>query len=201
MKSEPPFDYVLHTASPFHFNVQDPEKDFLDPAIKGTTGVLASIKKYAPSVKRVVVTSSFAAIVNPAKHPEVYDETLWNPVTWEEAKNPSNTYRASKVKRRPFFSIVVGLTRKQPPLTPSGNRLLPRRQRGNLLKRRSRTSTLPQLTLPWSSGRWRIAWIPWIHLTLRTRESEISFRASSRTASLLRAHSCGWTFGMWARLM
>lgn len=31
-------------------------------AIIGTTGILKSIKKYAPTVKRVVVTSSFAAI-------------------------------------------------------------------------------------------------------------------------------------------
>lgn len=97
VKSNPPFDYVLHTASPFHFNVQDPVKDFLDPAIKGTTGILHAVKKYAPEVKRVVITSSFAAIVNSKQHPRVYSEENWNPVTWEEAMDPSNVYRASKV--------------------------------------------------------------------------------------------------------
>jgi nucleoside-diphosphate-sugar epimerase len=97
VKSNPPFDYVLHTASPFHFNVQDPVKDFLDPAIKGTTGILHAIKAHAPEVKRVVITSSFAAIVNPKQHPKVYNEENWNPVTWEEAMDPSNVYRASKV--------------------------------------------------------------------------------------------------------
>lgn len=102
VKSDPPFDYVLHTASPFHFNVQDPVKDFLDPAIKGTTGILSSIKKYAPSVKRVVVTSSFAAIINKNKHKEVYDETVWNPVTWEEALDHTQVYRASKVRDLSF---------------------------------------------------------------------------------------------------
>ena len=97
VKSDPPFDYVLHTASPFHFNVNDPVKDFLDPAVKGTTGILASIKKYVPSVKRVVVTSSFAAIINGNKHEKVYDENSWNPVTEEEALDHSKVYRASKV--------------------------------------------------------------------------------------------------------
>ncbi|KAJ5599606.1 NAD(P)-binding protein [Penicillium hetheringtonii] len=96
VKSDPPFDYVLHTASPFHFNVQDPVKDFLDPAIKGTTGILKAIKAYAPSVKRVIITSSFAAIVNAKKHPNEYSEKNWNPVTWEEALDHSNVYRASK---------------------------------------------------------------------------------------------------------
>ncbi|KAL3247155.1 hypothetical protein ABHI18_012511, partial [Aspergillus niger] len=118
VKSDPPFDYVLHTASPFHHNVQDPVKDFLDPAIKGTTGILKAIKAYAPTVKRVVITSSFAAIVNAKKHPESYSEKNWNPVTWEEALDASNTYRASKTfaekaawdfveKEKPNFDIAT----------------------------------------------------------------------------------------------
>ncbi|KAE8341586.1 hypothetical protein BDV24DRAFT_150993 [Aspergillus arachidicola] len=118
VKSNPPFDYVLHTASPFHYNVSDPVKDFLDPAIKGTTGILKAIKAYAPTVKRVVVTSSFAAIVNVKEHPKVYSEENWNPVTWEEAMDPSQTYRASKTfaekaawdfveKEKPNFDIAT----------------------------------------------------------------------------------------------
>lgn len=54
VQSDPPFKTVIHTASPFHFNVTDTKKDMLDPAIIGTTGVLKSIKDHAPSVKRVV---------------------------------------------------------------------------------------------------------------------------------------------------
>ncbi|CDM27682.1 hypothetical protein DTO006G1_7788 [Penicillium roqueforti] len=118
VKSDPPFDYVLHTASPFHFNVQDPVKDFLDPAIKGTTGILKAIKEYAPTVKRVVITSSFAAIVNGKQHPKVYSEKEWNPVTWEEALDHSQVYRASKTfaekaawafveKEKPNFDIAT----------------------------------------------------------------------------------------------
>ncbi|KAF2763980.1 NAD(P)-binding protein [Teratosphaeria nubilosa] len=98
--SDPPFEAVIHTASPFHFNVTDVQKELLDPAVIGTTGVLKSIKKSAPTVKRVVITSSFASIVNPFKGnwPEhIYSEEDWNPITPEQAiENPANGYRASK---------------------------------------------------------------------------------------------------------
>ncbi|KAH8799823.1 hypothetical protein F5884DRAFT_117849 [Xylogone sp. PMI_703] len=97
VKTEPPFQFVIHTASPYHFNIQDPVKDFLDPAIKGTTGILKSVKAYAPTVKRVVITSSSAAIINPGNHPKVYDETIWGVTTWEQALDPRLTYRASKI--------------------------------------------------------------------------------------------------------
>ncbi|KAJ4305258.1 Glycine-rich RNA-binding protein 2, mitochondrial [Kalmusia sp. IMI 367209] len=118
--SQPPFEAVLHTASPFHFNVTDVQKDLLDPAVIGTTGILKSIKKSAPSVKRVVITSSFAAIVDPSKGNwpgHVYSEEDWNPITLEEAQeSPQAGYRASKTfaekaawefleKEKPNFTI------------------------------------------------------------------------------------------------
>ena len=97
VKSDPPFDAVLHTASPFHFNITDRKKDLLDPAIIGTTGILKAIKASAPSVKRVAITSSFAAMVNPNSHPKMYDESVWNKVTMEEALADDPTaYRGSK---------------------------------------------------------------------------------------------------------
>jgi nucleoside-diphosphate-sugar epimerase len=113
---------VIHTASPFHFNVTDTKKDLLDPAIIGTTGILKAIKAHAPGVKRVVITSSFASIVDGSKGTRpgyVYSEKDWNPVTPEEAvQNPSNGYRASKTfaekaawdfveKEKPNFSIAT----------------------------------------------------------------------------------------------
>lgn len=92
------FDYVIHTASPYSFKVDDPVKDFLDPAIKGTTGILKSIKAHGPSVKRVVITSSSAAIINPLNHEKVYDESKWAPFTWDDAISmPQFGYPASKV--------------------------------------------------------------------------------------------------------
>jgi nucleoside-diphosphate-sugar epimerase len=53
VKSEPGFDAVIHTASPFQLEVTKPE-DLLDPAINGTIGILQAIKKHAPTIKRVV---------------------------------------------------------------------------------------------------------------------------------------------------
>jgi len=91
---------VIHTASPFHFNVTDTKKDLLDPAVNGTTGILKAIKKNAPSVTHVVVTSSFASIINGPKGTSwdhTYSEEDWNPITEAEAlTSPSNGYRASK---------------------------------------------------------------------------------------------------------
>lgn len=76
--------------------------DCLDPAIKGTTGILRSIKEHAPSVKRVVVTSSSAAMLqvgDPPQHPAVYNESSWCNVTWEMAMDQRYTYPASKVRQ------------------------------------------------------------------------------------------------------
>lgn len=119
VKSDPPFDAILHTASPFHFNVTDVQKDLLDPAIIGTTTLLRAVKRSAPSVKRIVITSSFAAIINPDKHEKVYSEAHWNPITLEEAKaSPAGGYRGSKTfaeraawefveKEKPNFDIAT----------------------------------------------------------------------------------------------
>lgn len=59
-------ELVYHTASPFIRNVKDPQKDLVDPAKKGTRNVLESANR-CESVKRVVVTSSCAAIYGDAK--------------------------------------------------------------------------------------------------------------------------------------
>ncbi|KAI5293817.1 hypothetical protein KEM52_005169 [Ascosphaera acerosa] len=98
IKSDPPFEAVIHTASPFHFNAQDVQKDLLDPAVNGTLGILQSIKKSAPTVKKVVITSSFAAIMNMTKKiPYTFSEADWNPVTLEQAiADPTTGYVASK---------------------------------------------------------------------------------------------------------
>lgn len=53
IKSDPPFEIVIHTSSPFHGDAKDVKKDFLDPAIIGTTSLLKAVKKSAPTVKRV----------------------------------------------------------------------------------------------------------------------------------------------------
>lgn len=98
--SSPGFEAVIHTASPFHFNVTDIKKDLFDPAINGTTGILRSIVAHAPSVRKVVITSSWAAVVNPLKGSwpnHTYNESDWNPIDGMQAlESIPNGYRASK---------------------------------------------------------------------------------------------------------
>lgn len=73
---------VFHTASPFQSRVKDPQKDLVDPALKGTENVLNSVKK-TKSVKRVVLTSSVAAIYGVPEDIEkapdgILTEDVWN---------------------------------------------------------------------------------------------------------------------------
>lgn len=75
-------ELVFHTASPFTSDFKDPQKELIDPAVKGTENVLQSANE-VDSVKRVVVTSSCAAIYTDAKDcldaPDgVLTEENWN---------------------------------------------------------------------------------------------------------------------------
>ncbi|KAJ6069816.1 hypothetical protein N7499_011703 [Penicillium canescens] len=118
--TNPPLEAVIHTASPYHFHAQDAQ-ELLIPAITGTTGILKSVQKHAPLVKRVVVTSSFAAIndVFASSTDKVYSEADWSPITQEQANvSPANAYRASKTfaeraawefieREKPNFTLSV----------------------------------------------------------------------------------------------
>merc|ERR1719454_911586 len=77
--------YVFHTASPFMLSCNDPQKDFVDPALKGTEAVMQAAVK--AGVSRVVVTSSLAAVGPPqpwvkdpssANKDKVFTEEDWN---------------------------------------------------------------------------------------------------------------------------
>lgn len=73
---------VFHTASPFTLDVKDPQKDLIDPAVLGTKNVLDQANK-TPSVQRVVLTSSCAAIYSDASECATYPngeltEEVWN---------------------------------------------------------------------------------------------------------------------------
>lgn len=98
--SNPPFEAVIHAASPYHFKAATPDavEELITTAVSGTTGILYAVKEKAPGVKRVIVTSSFAAIVDPKKPVTYrYSEKDWDPVTREEAdESPLTAYRTSK---------------------------------------------------------------------------------------------------------
>ena len=73
---------VYHTACPFTTDVKDPQKQLIDPALKGTQNVLHQANA-TESVKRVVVTSSCAAIYTDASDikdtpDNILTEDVWN---------------------------------------------------------------------------------------------------------------------------
>ncbi|XWS52543.1 hypothetical protein CRYUN_Cryun11dG0079600 [Craigia yunnanensis] len=69
---------IFHTASPFYHDVTDPQAELLDPAVKETLNVLNSCAKTS-SVKRVVLTSSIAAVAYNGKPrtPDVVIDEIW----------------------------------------------------------------------------------------------------------------------------
>ncbi|KIY46821.1 NAD(P)-binding protein [Fistulina hepatica ATCC 64428] len=94
-------DAVEHTASPFHMKAGDPQ-ELIVPAVKGTVGMLQSVLKNGSLVKRVVVTSSVAAVIDPKPVPTIYTEESWNNGSVKEVEDKGadasqgDKYRASK---------------------------------------------------------------------------------------------------------
>ncbi|GHJ85946.1 hypothetical protein NliqN6_2348 [Naganishia liquefaciens] len=100
---------IAHTASPFYLDAQTHD-ELLKPAIEGTVNVMRSALKNNPHLKRLVITSSVAAVVDPnprgEQHangpPYTMDERDWNeysPKVVEEKgvdAPGSDKYRASK---------------------------------------------------------------------------------------------------------
>jgi len=89
---------VLHVASPFQMMVDDPQKDLIDPAVKGTLNVLESCKK--AGIKRVVLTSSCVSIVETdiGTEPEKYKGKIWTEKDWNTTCTIENSpYSLSKV--------------------------------------------------------------------------------------------------------
>jgi len=79
-------ELVYHTASPFINTVKDPQKDLVDPALTGTKNVLSSVNR-TPSVQRVVLTSSCAAIIGDSADCLTYP----NGIATEEQWNLTST--------------------------------------------------------------------------------------------------------------
>ncbi|KAJ3040890.1 methylglyoxal reductase (NADPH-dependent) gre2 [Rhizophlyctis rosea] len=82
-------DVVYHVASPVHFGGGDPFKNYINPAVKGTLSVLHAANTHgASTVKRVIVTSSAAAILDFAKlsSGQILTEDDWNNTSLEECK-------------------------------------------------------------------------------------------------------------------
>lgn len=84
-------DVVMHTASPYVISVSDPQRDLVDPAVNGTRDVLQAARR-AGSIRRVVLTSSFAAVTDEPDAGRVLTEQDWN----EKSSLTRNPYYFSK---------------------------------------------------------------------------------------------------------
>ncbi|KAL7202519.1 hypothetical protein ACSBR1_034068 [Camellia fascicularis] len=87
---------VFHTASPFFVTPSDPQAELIEPALNGTLNVLGSCAKN-PTVKRVVLTSSIAAVAyngRPRSSDVIIDETWFSDP--ESCKENKLWYQLSK---------------------------------------------------------------------------------------------------------
>lgn len=95
-------DGVLHLAAPFGYAYKNFETELLIPSINGTKSICLAASR-TDSVKRVVLTSSFAAVFDASLGPspgKIYSEENWSPLTYEDGVKAPITpvaYRASKV--------------------------------------------------------------------------------------------------------
>jgi dihydroflavonol-4-reductase len=102
---------LFHTASPYILKYNDAEKELVNPAVQGTLNVLRAASKNG--IKKVVLTSSVAAITDSPEENHVYTEKDWN-VKSSLTRNP---YYYSKklaeekawefVKEDKTFTLVV----------------------------------------------------------------------------------------------
>lgn len=93
-------DGVIHTASPFHFNGSHPN-DLIVPAVDGTLNLLKAAHEHSTGIlKRIVITSSIAAIFEPKE--VIWEEESWNEYSItqvnekQDKATPADMYRASK---------------------------------------------------------------------------------------------------------
>lgn len=104
-------EYVLHTASPYVLDVADPQRDLVDPAVQGTRNVLAACAA-SGTVRRVVLTSSMAAVTDEPDSERILTEDDWN-TSSSLTRNPyyySKTMaerEAWRVARQHALSLVV----------------------------------------------------------------------------------------------
>ncbi|KAK2667284.1 NAD-dependent epimerase/dehydratase [Fusarium oxysporum f. sp. vasinfectum] len=117
-------DAVIHVASPFTYDTKDNEKELIIPAINGVDSILKAAAT-SPKVKRIVITSSFASVLDAGrKAPPYFTYTGddWNPLSYEESVDPETSaviaYRGSKkfaelkawdfiAKEKPSFDLVT----------------------------------------------------------------------------------------------
>ncbi len=105
-------EFVLHMASPYSLEAKDPQRELVDPAVLGTLAVLRAAAR-TPSVKRVVLTSSMAAVTDEPDG-RVLTEADWNvkssldrnPYYFAKAEGERAAW-AFMEREKPGFDLVV----------------------------------------------------------------------------------------------
>jgi len=93
-------DAILHTASPFHFDVEDPD-ELIRPAVNGTLSVLKAAIKAPGNIKRIVIFSSSVSM-GLFRTSSTYTEEEWNDEAIDDVKKKGKAsnglvkYMASK---------------------------------------------------------------------------------------------------------
>lgn len=115
-------DGIVHCAAPVASNFEDGEKDVMLPAIEGMKAIFSAAAQ-EPKVKRMVITSSFGAVLDVSRLSDptwTFTAEHWNPITYDEAKVSKDilAYRGAKKyselyawdyirDRKPHFDIAV----------------------------------------------------------------------------------------------
>jgi dihydroflavonol-4-reductase len=106
-------EYVMHTASPYQVDVEDPQRDLVDPAVRGTRHVLDAC--LWAGVKRVVLTSSMAAVTDEPDSRHVLTEADWNtkstldrnPYYYSKVLAEREAWKMVNDERAPFELVVI----------------------------------------------------------------------------------------------
>ncbi|KIK51277.1 hypothetical protein GYMLUDRAFT_50648 [Collybiopsis luxurians FD-317 M1] len=96
-------DAIIHTASPVLFSTEAKPEDIIQPAVQGSFSILNSALNIGnDTVRRLVFTSSAAAILEVDSEPRKFSEANWNEQSVRECEelgqnaSPISKYRASK---------------------------------------------------------------------------------------------------------
>lgn len=179
-------EVVIHTASPFHLDGGDPQTTLVDPALEGTRCALADADA-TESVKRVVLTSSVAAVYGDAaecaKRGGLLDESHWN----ESSRLDHMPYPYSKtVAERAAWEIAGAQSRWKLVVVNPGFVMGP-----SLSKRKDGASAqfmIDMATGRFASGTWAFM-TPWVDVRdVAVAHAEAALREDADGRHIL---SCG----------
>jgi len=101
--------HIAHIASPLVVGARDVEEEVLVPAVQGMVGLLKSAL-HVKSLQSVVVTASFAAVLDPMhglRPGYAYTSKDWLPISYEAAADPDLDLSFWPELYRPFITYMA----------------------------------------------------------------------------------------------